>query len=417
MGNPDVDLVIAGGGPAGATLALNLAGSGIRIAVVEKKRFPRGVICGDALSGQVLQVLRRLPGTVYREFLELVPKTPSRGMRVYAPDHGFLDLPYELPGDRREEPPGYICPRISFDDFLFQHLKQIHGITILEEERISRVRNTGEQVIITTNRQTFSSRMIAGADGIRSVVRSCLSTKILDPSYYCLAFRTYFSGITGFPPGNHLELFFLEDLLPAYFWIFPEVGGSANVGLGILYRDLIRKKMSMFKVLQRIIREHPLIAPRFRQAVMTGKPGARGLALSRKLDNLSGDRFLLLGDAALLVDPFTGEGVGNAMASGESAAHVIRDCFRNGDFSAKALRAYDLRLKRRIGTEHTTSVSLQRFARQPWLFNLVVRKANSHAWLREQLISSFYNEADRKKLADPLFYGKLLLKPFTKDGD
>jgi len=108
---------------------------------------------------------------------------------------------------------------------------------------------------------------------------------------------------------------------------------------------------------------------------------ARGLALNRDLKNLSGERYLLLGDAAMLVDPFTGEGVGQAMASAESAAAVISNCFETNNFSASAMLDYDTRIRRRMGMEHRTSRVLQKYARNRIVFDGVVKSC----WFQSNL--------------------------------
>jgi len=407
MANTEFDLAIIGAGPSGATLALCLAPTGIKIAIFDKEQFPREVICGDALSGQVNHILKRMPDGIYPAFLNEVKKTPSWGIRFYAPGNESLDLPYVLTHSGEQEPPGYICPRFAFDYFLFQRLQKYSNIRVFEREEVTNVIRSGHLLSITTEKRAISTEMAAGADGLNSIARSKLSNRKLDTGYYCMAIRTYFTGVTGFHPENFIELFFLKELLPAYFWVFPEVGGQANVGLGLPFQDVLKKKLSLKSVMEQLLREHPLIRPRFRYAVMTGKPKARGLAINRKLNELSGERYLLLGDAALLVDPFTGEGVGKAMASAESAAAVIRDCFEKGDFSSGATKQYDHRIIRRMGIEHSTSSTLQKFAKYPWLFDKVVRKANKNRTFKEFLASAFNDDNVRKQLASPLFYAKV----------
>ncbi|MFH1936031.1 MAG: NAD(P)/FAD-dependent oxidoreductase, partial [Bacteroidota bacterium] len=358
---------------------------------------------------QVNNVLKRMPDGIYQDFLHTVEKTPSWGIRFFSPGQDPLELPFILVRTESQEPPGYICPRITFDDFLFQRLKRYPNIVIYEGEIVNALKRSDNGIELVTEHRTIRTKVVAGADGLNSVVRQTLSERQLDKSYYCTAIRAYFEGVTGFHPENFIELIFLKELLPAYFWIFPEVNGRANVGLGLPYKDVIDKRISLKLVFAEMIRTHPLIEPRFRNATMVTKPRARGLALNRNLKNLSGDRYLLLGDAALLVDPFTGEGIGLAMASAESAATVIRASFATGDFSAAALKAYDRRIERRMGMEHSTSAALQRFAHHPKLFDRVVRRANKNQAFKELLASAFNNDNIRKKLANPLFYARLLI--------
>lgn len=405
----ETDLTIIGAGPAGATLALFLAESGIRITVVEKSHFPREVICGDALSGQVVNVLKRMPGGIYKDFLTSVTKVPSRGIRICAPGLESLELPFLLNRAENIDAPGYICPRLEFDNFLFQRLKRHPNIAILEGETALSLDRVPDGIEIKTGSGIIRSGVIVGADGLNSVVRASLSNRKLDKTYYCMAIRAYFKGITGFHSENFIELIFLKELLPAYFWIFPEVAGLANVGLGLPYKYIGEKRIPLSRIMEEIIRSHPLIAPRFKDAIRVSPLKARGLALSRNLKNLSGERYLLLGDAALLVDPFTGEGIGLAMASAESAAIVLNELFRSGNFSSEALQQYDFRIRRRMGMEHSTSAAMQRFAHHPKLFDRVIRKANKNLAFKELLISAFTNDNVRKKLADPLFYARFLI--------
>lgn len=409
MTHTDFDITIVGAGPAGTTLALSLANAGLRIAIFDKATFPRDVICGDALSGQVLNVLKRMPDSIYEDFLLEVPKTPSWGIRFHSPGNYPLELPYLATKNASQDPPGYISPRKAFDHFLQKRLFRYPSIQVFEEEPVTGVTNLSDSIELHTSARVVRAKLVAGADGIRSLIRKSLSQRKLDKSYYCLAVRAYYEGVTGFHHEGFIDLYYLKDLLPAYLWIFPEVGGLANVGLGLPYPLVIRERLSLKRVLENLIAHDPVISKRFTQARQATPVQARGLAVHRNLRNLSGDRYLLLGDAALGVDPFSGEGIGFAMASAESAAAVIVECMKRDDYSAGMLADYDVRIARRTKTEHDTSAALQRYARYPWLFNMVVRRANKSNAFQDLLASAFTNENVRKKLANPLFYLKMLL--------
>ncbi len=409
MTHHEFDIVIIGAGPAGATLALSLAHTGLRIAVFDKARFPRDVICGDALSGQVLNVLRRMPDNIYHDFLRDVPKTPSWGIRFHSPGNHPLELPYLTAQTGDEDPPGYISPRLAFDHFLQERISRYPSINMFEGEAATAVNRLSDAVEIRTTNRIVRAQLVAGADGIRSLVRKSLSIRTLDKSYYCLAVRAYFEGVTGFHPQNFIDLYYLKDLLPAYLWIFPEVEGRANVGLGLPYPMVIRDRLSLKQVLEDLITNDPVISKRFTNANQVTPFQARGLAVHRNLKDLSGDRYLLLGDAALGVDPFSGEGIGFAMASAESAGAVILECAKTGNYNSVMLSDYDHRIDRRTRVEHSTSAAMQRYARYPWMFNLVVRRANKSREFQKILASGFTNAKIRKKLGNPLFYLKMLM--------
>ena len=402
------DLIVAGAGPAGCTLALSLAGSGLRIAVIDRDVFPRRKICGDALSGKVLNILKRMPGEIYREFLSDIVKEPSYGIRFVAPNLRELDLPFPSRGEADAEPPGYVCPRSEFDHFLLRKAALCPGVTIFENTKITGAVPLGDSVLVKTTQGDFRSRVIAGADGIHSLVRKMAG---IEPSArdHCLGIRSYFENVSGLHPSGFIELIFLRELLPGYLWIFRGTSGICNVGLGLLSSQVTKRRINLNSFLMDLLYKHPYLKSRFSGARLLDKPEAHTLPLGSYSIKRSGNRFLLLGDAAYLVDPFSGEGIGNAMSSGECAAKVLRDCFQRGSFGETDLYAYDEQVERRMGRELRISSVLQKMATSPFLFNYVLGKARKNEELRKMLSGMYTNEELRKKLTKPGFYLKLLL--------
>jgi flavin-dependent dehydrogenase len=136
-----------------------------------------------------------------------------------------------------------------------------------------------------------------------------------------------------------------------------------------------------------------------------------GLPLGSKQRQLSGDRFLLTGDAASLIDPFSGEGIGNAIRSGRVAASHIVNCFKKKNFSAAFNLEYDREIYRRMRKELQLSRRMQKLCRYPFLFDFIVRKANHNAHVRQLLIDSLSNIDKKKSLTHPMFYYRMLFQP------
>ncbi len=157
------------------------------------------------------------------------------------------------------------------------------------------------------------------------------------------------------------------------------------------------------------IKNNPLIAPRFANAQLTDKIQGWGLPLAMERQPISGNNFLLCGDAASLVDPFSGEGIGNALYSGMLAAMAIKEALPANDFSATFLKkAYDDVLYKRLGDELKISATLQRLCKYPWLFNFVVNKAYKSPSLRNTISCMFTDMDLREQLSKPSFYLKIL---------
>jgi flavin-dependent dehydrogenase len=133
-----------------------------------------------------------------------------------------------------------------------------------------------------------------------------------------------------------------------------------------------------------------------------------GLPLGTKRRAISGDGFLLTGDAASLIDPFTGEGIGNAMTSGRLAAMHAAAAVHAGRFDTEFLKRYDEKVYSNLWKELRLSRTLQRLSGHAWLFNLVVNKATSSRVLRDAITGMFDDVDARSRLGRPGFYLQLL---------
>ena len=250
--------------------------------------------------------------------------------------------------------------------------------------------------------------MLIVADGAHSAFSRKVAGLERDFRHHAGAVRAYFSNVGGLSPDNFIELHFIRSVTPGYFWIFPLPGGFANVGLGMRSDILRRRKTNLRKALFEVIEGHPALRERFKNASLVGEVKGYGLPLGSKRRPLSGDHYMLVGDAGHLVDPLTGEGIGNAFYSGFIAAEQLQQCLAANDFSAGFLKAYDQRVGRVLGSEMRLSYQMQKMLSYPWLVNLL---ANLIAGNRRvvALLSGMYNDfALREQLVKPWFWLKML---------
>lgn len=376
------DVIIAGAGPAGTACALALKNSGLKVAVFEKHDFPRDKVCGDAIPTTARRVLKSLSED-YLDALEAFQnKLKISGCRVVAPNLSYCDVHFKLGG--------YTSARLDFDHFMFDLAKNNSGAEFFTNEAVSDICIDKEGVEIKTVKDhVFRSKLIIGCDGSHSVVTKKLTETKLDPLHHSGAVRAYYKDIQGVDPGL-MEIHFLKDYLPGYFWIFPLTGGIANVGFGVLTQTASEQKMNLRKSLGEIVNTSPVLKERFKHAVLTGPVTGFGLPLGSRKVPLSGTRFLLSGDAASLIDPATGEGIGNAMLSGRMAAMQAMDCFSTGDFSGERMKAYDASVYSKLWGDFRNKYYIQRIINnRPWMVNFFIYLANHNALFRKIMLKLF----------------------------
>ena len=157
------------------------------------------------------------------------------------------------------------------------------------------------------------------------------------------------------------------------------------------------------------IKNNPGIKDRFANAKLTDKIQGWGLPMATERQPISGDNFILTGDAASLIDPFSGEGIGNALYSGMLAADAIKLSIEKQTTTAAFFReAYDDVVWKRLGDEFKISTKLQQLCQYPWLFNFVVNKAYKSPSLKNTISCMFTDMDLRDQLRKPSFYFNIL---------
>ncbi|HSG67135.1 MAG TPA: geranylgeranyl reductase family protein [Bacteroidales bacterium] len=404
------DVFIIGAGPAGSMSALRLAREGIPFVITDRDDFPREKICGDALSGKVPHILRRLDPGIVDRFVERCNPLPSFGIRFVAPGDYLFDVPFIHDFDpQKHNVPGYTVRRELFDDFLLEEVRARAGDTLLTNCSVHKVERSAGGWNVRTSRGDFFAKILIDASGNASSFVTPYLKPLSQAGKTALAVRSYFKGVSGFHPKNFIELFFLPEVLPGYMWIFPLPDGVVNAGIGIRKDLVLRRRLNLTSVFNEAITKHPLLAQRFINAERISKPAAYALPLGYPRFRISGDRYMLTGDAAHLVDPLTGEGVGNAMYSGFIAAEQAVQCLNDRRFDEKYFYNYDARIKRVLGLEMKISGHLQNLLKYPGLVRLLARKAHKNKHVPELMSSMFTDLSHRRKLTNPVFLLKMLL--------
>lgn len=406
----DTEVCILGAGPGGCAAAMQLSKLGHSALVIDKATFPRDKICGDALSGKVMRTVERLDPALADEINSDALRMPSWGVTFVAPGGRALRVPFSR-AMRVGQAPGAILPRARFDHLLFKRASSASGISVLEGCAARSFERTDGAWKITTedDKRVIRARMILDASGANSFFARHVAGLPMEPRHHAAGVRGYYTGVKDLDPDGFIELLFLKELLPGYLWIFPLPDGRANVGLGLRSDHVSRRKLDLKATLKELLSTHPALKERFAQAALDGPIKGMGLPLASKHRELSGDGYLLIGDAGHLIDPFTGEGISHAMISGVYAADMVDEALERDRYDAAYLRAYDARVWKRLGKELAISTRLQQLANKPWLFDFVVDRANKNPALADTISSMFTDLDLRERLKKPGFYMDLVL--------
>ena len=186
------DVLIIGAGPAGSTCALALAGSGLKVALIDKQTFPRDKICGDAVAAYVPKVLNAINPKFADALKKFETKFAVNKCRIVAPNEKYVDLEFSEWG--------FIATRMSWDNFLFEMACEQKEVSVFTGHEIKDVTIDADGVTVTAgNEKIFKGKVVIGCDGAHSVVNKKLTDTKVDLKHYSGAVRAYYKGVTSIP--------------------------------------------------------------------------------------------------------------------------------------------------------------------------------------------------------------------------
>lgn len=364
-------MVVIGSGPAGSAVAALFADRGVRVALVDRARFPRPKPCAEYVSPGALRFLRRL---VEPADLERAPAVPLTGMRIVSP--AGTSFVGHFDGEE-----GLAVRREVLDTLLVHAAARrgaelIHGAafaasTLHPDRRAVRLRTDGKTV-------DLAARLVIGADGLNSrVAREHGLTRRGRPRR--VAVVGHATGVDGLD--SHGEMHVTRF---GYVGLAPVGPGVTNVSV---VADLLRERPASPLdrwALDRLARVSTL-RERVGSASFIAPPSAVG-PFARRTTRATAGRIMLVGDAADFHDPFTGEGIHAALKGAHLLVEVALHALARDRLGAASLRRYD-RARRRAFSGKWTVERLVSFAvARPRLFEHLASRLAARPDLADKLV-------------------------------
>ncbi|MFN2340644.1 MAG: geranylgeranyl reductase family protein [Halanaerobium sp.] len=376
------DVIIVGSGPAGSWLAYNLAQKGINVLILEKEPWSRYKACGGALSGKTLNLL-------YNQGIQLPETLIENSINNFSFRFGSKKpFSFEYQGQ-----PVKLVNRKYFDAFLLR-LACKAGAVFKDNEKMNDINILKDKVIVKTTKNSYVGRFIVGADGANSKtarILELLPEEINKNKGLAIEAEIFINSLDYFKKDRIIIDFnFVPD---GYAWVFPKKN-QLSIGLGSYKYQNMNIKKKLFEYLKQLkipyqedklfYRGHPI-------------PIAGGVADKIKM---AGNRFILVGDAAFLVDPFVGEGIYYSCLSAEIAAKTIIESLGKDRYN---LVSYQREIKQELYPELMVASKLAKwFYKNPTIFQKILPLKTNHLTIFMDVIQgeSSYNELF--KIVEPI---------------
>ena len=400
MTHHDVEAIVVGGGPAGSATAALLAAAGHRVLLLDKAAFPRHKACSEYVNAGGVQALREL-GLAAE--VEAAGAHRMEAMRVHAPNGRSFLADFDGAEAGRA---AWGLSRYRLDALLLAWARSA-GVEVAEKAHVRDLlrddgRVAGVEATIGGARETIRAPLVVGADGRHSAVVRALGLGVAPRWPRRTGLVAHYRGVTGLDRWGEMHVGHR-----GYAGLAPLEDGLTNVAVVADAGDVGGRSGSVEEFFAAALARLPAVAAKLAGAERVGD--IRGVGpMAYRARATAGDGFLLVGDAAGFLDPFTGDGIYEALRGAQLAAPVASAALRAGDTSAAALEPYRRARRRVFTTKRGVCWIVQGFIHTPVLMDYVTPRLDRREELGLTLSGVLGNFRPARQALSPLFLARLL---------
>jgi len=359
---------IVGGGLSGLVAAIHLSRNNFPVTVFEKDSYPNHKVCGEYVSIEIVPYLKQLD-------VNLSDLKPALIDKLQFSDVSGKTVNIKLPLG------GLGISRYALDEFLYLKALAV-GVNFIHA-LVTDVTYTNDEFAITTNKnEPFEFEIVLGAYGKRSLLDKKLDRQFIDQKSGWLAIKGHYKK-DGFPD----NLVMLHNFKGGYCGLSKTETGAINVCYLASYNSFKKHKDPVsFK--NEVLMQNPHLRDFFQEATPLFEKNLSIAQISFDKKSSIQDHILMLGDAAGLIHPLSGNGMAMAIHSAKIASEVILKYYENETYNREAMeKEYQKKWKEQFSSRLRMGNILQNILLNPQLSNIVQKIISSFPSLLPKIIS------------------------------
>jgi menaquinone-9 beta-reductase len=367
------DVAIIGAGPAGSSAAIQLATKGYSVALLDKEQFPREKLCGDFLNPVNWPLLRELK--VERAVLAR-PHEKVSIFRFTSFSGEEAEIP--LPAGRDGAVVGLGLRRFDLDHVLLERANSL-GVTVLDGWKPKELERQPDGWMLKADKSLLGARVLIGADGRNSWVAHHLG--LADPAAMqgrSVGFQFRLKCANRSTGKIEIHLF-----PGGYAGVVGLAGDTVTLGLAIEKHRLLDGRPEQ-SLLESILPQNPWLKEILRSGSVSEMRSTYPVYFPPR--RTYGDGVLLVGDAARVNEPVTGEGIYFALKSGVFAAKTVDEGFQMSDFSLARLRSYERNCRSAFRARRAINALIRWLIYRPALLSRVIRLSHKRTRLLDPIV-------------------------------